>query len=118
MISTIAALLLALQPYSPVIETSVTTYELNHYYDDAGQLVFTQRIFYDDDNVLAWRMERRPAIRLRDRSYAFVEGVDGAIGLRRIRCQSVMETWTLYDVELKAREKLPQEFRRGLGNIP
>ena len=118
-----AAILLTIIPYSPIIEDRVSVYEVNHFYDDAGQPIFTQRIFYEwsDEaeryNVVAWRMVKRDAPMSRDRQVVFFDYGDGG-GLRRIRFASFMESWTQYDPELLERERLPSHQRKGLSERP
>lgn len=108
------AILLAIIPFSPVIEDHVTTYEINHFYDDAGVHVFSQRIFYDDDGmVIDWRMIKRPTMHT-PKGWLFWD----KDGLRRVSAKSEIETWTQIDRELLTRAILPLALRKGLGNRP
>ena len=110
----LAAIILSIVPYSPIIEDRVCVYELNHFYDDDGNQVFTQRIWYDDDGmVIDWRMVKRDGWR----------GANGLLfwdkdGLRRVKAISEIETWSQVDYELHARTILPQTQRRELSKRP
>ena len=111
-----AAILLAVSiiPYSPIIEDRVATYELNHLYDGEGNRVFTQRIWWDDDgDVIAWRLVKRDAVRLRG-GWLFLDGDC----LRKVRSVSEIETWEQFDRELAERERLPAHERKGLSERP
>ena len=111
-----------LNPTEDVARERVDLMEVNHFYDEQGRLVFDQIIFYDWSPehsrymVRAWRMVKNPAQLperdWRDGGYLTV-WQDGEV-LRRIRAESMRETWTQYDPELIEREYLPRERRREL----
>ena len=113
---------LGLNPTEDVARERVDLMEVNHFYDEQGRLVFDQIIFYDWSPehsrymVRAWRMVKNPAQLperdWRDGGYLTV-WQDGEV-LRRIRAESIRETWTQYDPELIEREYLPRERRREL----
>ena len=54
----ILALVLARGPESQVVVDSVDVIETNNFFDEKGQPVFTQRIF--------WEMDREGVLRVRD----------------------------------------------------
>jgi hypothetical protein len=108
------ALLLAIIPYSPVIETQVDLYEYNRIYSDDGTVALTQRIFHDIPEVLGWRMVKRPDCRLDSNRVLFF---DGDV-LRLIRYGSRVDSHTNYDPEMDARQVLSPEHRRELGAKP
>lgn len=111
-----------LNPTEDVARERVDLMEVNHFYDEQGRLVFDQIIFYDWSPehsrymVRAWRMVKNPAQLperdWRDGGYLTV-WQDGEV-LRRVRAESMRETWTQYDPELIEREYLPRERRREL----
>ena len=111
-----------LNPTEDVARERVDLMEVNHFYDEQGRLVFDQIIFYDWSPehsrymVRAWRMVKNPAQLperdWRDGGYLSV-WQDGEV-LRRVRAESMRETWTQYDPELIEREYLPRERRREL----
>lgn len=96
--------------------------ELNHFYDEKGDLVFTQCIFFDlpqdgaRHSVVAWRLVKSesqyPARDWGNGGYV-VRWADGET-LREVRAGSVSYTFTQYDPELIEREFLPKEKRREL----
>lgn len=113
----LGVLLLATVPLSPITETRVDVVEENHFYDECGQHVFTQFIFWEWDNsdcrlhVVAWRLQSN------------VRGIRGRGTLvwndgdvfRRVRFGEWRETWTQFDPEYRERETRPKESRRELG---
>jgi len=113
---------LGLNPSEDVARERVDLMEVNHFYDEQGRLVFDQVIFYDwapehsRYMVRAWRLVKNPS-QLPERDWR--EGgylavwQDGEV-LRRIRAESMRESWTQYDPELVEREYLPKERRREL----
>lgn len=111
------ALLLAIIPYSPIIETQCDVYEVNRVYNDDAQIVLTQRIAWRLPDVLGWRIVHRRDCRLDSRRVLFWDGKDGPV-LRVIRFNSRVESHTNYDPEMDARNELPEAERRGLGEKP
>lgn len=117
-----ALLLLAIVPYDPVIRDSAPAAEKNHFYDDNGNLVFTQLIVYDwpdAEYVWFWAMwndgDRRPKVHAtRDFEGGWRIRFDDGQNLREIWTSSFIETHTQYDKELLNRELLPKEQRRPL----
>jgi hypothetical protein len=107
---------LALGPEPQIVVDSVDLLETNHFFDEKGQPVFTQRIF--------WEMDREGVLRVRDWRLVKPEQGHYPIGktftwhdgncLRRVYAASVIETWTQYDPELIDREPWPKERRRAL----
>ena len=108
-----------------VASERVDLIEVNHFYDEQGDLVFDQIIFYDWSHpegryhVRAWRLLKTPAQLPRkswqDRSYVAIWH-DGEV-LRRVQASSVRESWTQFDPELVEREYLPKEHRTELRRI-
>ena len=96
--------------------------ELNHYYDEQGNLVFDQLIFWEwwgeesAYHVFAWRFVKSPSqIPRRDwhrGGYVIIWHDSGQ--LRRVRSPARRETWTQYDPEVYDRRFVPQDQRRGL----
>ena len=120
MISILLLLLGSLHPAYPYAHT-VDKMELNHYYDDDGQLVFSQMIYYDwsrQDNrfhVIAWRLcKSREMIPLRIQGTTNYRAIwrDGDI-IRHTHTTLYVETWTQHDPEIKERTVLPKEYRKG-----
>lgn len=123
MANILAALIISIIPQDyGVLCDSVDVLERNFYYDDNGQLVFEQLIFWEwshkdgRHNVREWRLIRNPSL-LPTRDWTnggyVVAWMDGEY-LRRVRSPSIREDWQQYDVELAAREFLPKEKRREL----
>ena len=116
---------LGINPTEDVARETVDLMEVNHFYDEQGRLVFDQVIFYDwspDHSrymVRAWRLVKNPSQLperdWRDGGYLAV-WQDGEI-LRRVRAQSMRESWTQYDPELAEREYLPKEKRKELRSV-
>jgi hypothetical protein len=125
--TTLAVLLSAacLNPLDDVASDRVDLIEINHFYDERGQLVFDQIIFYDWSpaesryHVRAWRLLKQPAqIPHRNWSHGDYVAVwyDGDV-LRKVRAETIRESWTQYDPELIEREFLPKEKRRELRKL-
>ncbi len=114
-----------LSPAEDVAREQVDLMEVNHFYDEQGRLVFDQVIFYDwapehsRYMVRAWRLVKKPAqLPERDWVGGGYQAVwqDGEV-LRRVRAESMRESWTQYDPELIEREYLPKEHRRELRSV-
>lgn len=119
------ALLLAtvcLNPTEDVASDDVSLVEVNHCYDKTGRLAFEQLIFYDWSpqhgrfQIRAWRLMRNPSQfprrNWRQGRYETTWYDQGV--LRTVTAQSLRETWTQYDPEMRQRSFLPQERRREL----
>lgn len=115
-------ILIATIPTGPVIQDRVDVIELNHFYDDYGQHVFDQLIFWDFNwrrsrmEVRAWRMVKKkhqlPRID-HGREDVFSLWSDGEV-MREVRAPILRESWEQYDPELVNREMVPKERRREL----
>src|SRR3989344_3912670 len=116
-------------PQKREITDDVDLIEINHFYDDQGRLVFDQVIYYDwcykvhRYQVRDWRLLKNPTqIPLRDwRNGGYCsewEDFKQRDALRRVRSDSVRETWTQHDPELDEREILELDKRRELKRIP
>lgn len=113
---------LGIAPREDVVRDRVDLIELNHFYNEHGQLVFDQIIFYDwcsaaaRFQVRAWRMVKSPS-QLPQRDWqrggwsALWQDGDQT---RLIYASAFRETWTQYDPELVEREYLPKERRKEL----
>lgn len=96
--------------------------EVNHFYDEKGQLVYEQLIFYDWSptmnhfNVRAYRLLKSP-VQFPRRSRGNLGFVavwqDGDV-LRKIHAKTIRESWTQYDPEMLERDFLPKDQRRNL----
>lgn len=113
---------LTLNPVEDVATDRVDLIEVNHFFDEQGKHVFDQIIFYDWSaqysryNVRAWRLLKNQA-QMPQRDWRRDEFVtvwhDGAV-LRKVRAETIRESWTQYDPELAERAYLPKEQRREL----
>lgn len=106
----ILLLLFAVVPVELAIKDQFEICELNHFYDEKGKFVFDQVIFHDNDNVCAWCLLRSGTPCTKD--YIWSDGLN----IRHIKYKMFKETWTQYDPELVAREKLPKERRKGFSD--
>lgn len=109
-------------PREDIAVETVDLIEVNHFHDDQGRLVFDQCIFYDwsplDGRymVRAWRLVKHNS-QLPRRDFAndgYVAIWQDADVVRKVRAESMRETWTQHDPELVEREYLPKERRRDL----
>jgi hypothetical protein len=107
-------------PMTDMLCDTVDLIEINHCYDDKGQLVFDQLLFYDWCPVKArydvrdWRLLRSPMqIPKRDpeTGMSVVIWRDGHV-LRRIHTTTVRESWTQYDPEITEQQHLSKDQRR------
>jgi hypothetical protein len=115
-------LAVSLPPQDDLVRDRVGLIEINHFYNDHGELVFDQIIFWDwcpmegRFQVRAWRMVKSPwQVPQRDwqRSGWWVLWLDGD-RLRLVHADAFRETWTQYDPEVVERGYLPPERRKGL----
>jgi hypothetical protein len=117
-----SATVVGIQPSSDVAFEHVELVEVNHLYDERGQHLLDQLIFYDWSvqlsrfDVRAWRKVKSsaqlPVRSWQDGDY-HVTWYDRGI-LRHVRAAAFRETWTQYDPEVLARKQLPVEQRREL----
>ena len=117
-----AAMLLSIIPMGDCVTQRVDLIEINHFYSESAEPVFSQLIFYDwcDESgryqVRAWRLwkpsQSAPQRRWKHGGYS-ITWKDGET-MRQIIADSFRETWTQYDRELVEREFLPKEKRREL----
>lgn len=110
-------------PQEFVAQDRVDLIEVNHYYDERGNPVFDQLIFYDWSSeesryhVRAWRMLKRKSqwpLRDWERNTFTAVWLDDGKMMRKVRAASIRETWTQYDPELLERAELPLSQRRDL----
>lgn len=118
-----AALLLAAIPHSDVVTEAVDLIEVNHFFDEQGRKVYDQVLFWDwndwqgEYEVVAWRMLKTERQRPRREGKIFItKWMDTQEGdvWRCVMAKAFRETWTQHDPELREREKLSKEKRRGL----
>lgn len=125
--STLVTLLLCVIPPPPTAAIDVVDkVEVNHFYNEEGQLVFDQLIWYDwspkdhRDQVRAWRLVKTPEtlpVRIQGTDTYLSWWADKDIE-RKVYARSRTETWTQYDPELAEREYLPKEERKELSTLP
>lgn len=144
MTSILAALILSIIPQDDgICRDFVDLVELNHFYDEKGELVFNQLIWYDWSEfegrfqVRAWRPVRshaampirqwfdkfdsQPAnllsgLPVKGRGMWVSSWADGE-AYRCVTAKSFTESWTQHDPELAEREFLPEEKRKELSSI-
>lgn len=117
---------ICLNPTSDVVSDDVDLVEINHFYDEQGRLVLDQIIFYDWSpvqaryNVRDYRLLKNPSqIPQRDWSRGeFVATWYDGDTLRKVRADSVRESWTQHDPEFKEQQYLPKERRNVLRRSP
>ena len=101
---------------SPIIEDRCDLLELNHHYDDDGEHVFTQLIFWQWSHnrfeVVAWQFKKDAQIYRVGRRWRCVWQNNGVT--RVVTAAAYSETWTQHDPEVDARAVLPVCERRGL----
>ena len=109
----LAAILLCLNPASiEPVRDRCAVIELNHFYDEAGRLVFSQFIFRQPCEIIAWRMVKPGYELFRTEGGWSLLWTDDRF--RRVDAMSFRETWTQFDPEVLERETLPNEERREL----
>ncbi len=102
-----------------VVRDQVDLIEVNHFFDEHGNLILDQVIFYDWSgpdgrfHVRDWRLLKKagqwPVRCWRSGRYRSVWR-DGNI-LREIQAPDIRETWTQHDPEVTNRKFLPRSFR-------
>ena len=109
----------------PAVETRTAWVEINHLVDvtpgDDGKpktrIILSQVIFWDSpgrEECVAWRLlDKVDGIR-EDQRGVTITWTDGDT-LRRVRAGFLIETATMIDPEVRARELVRSELRRGLG---
>jgi hypothetical protein len=107
---TFALLLLSIIPRDDCVRESVELIEVNHVYDLDGNQHLTQTIFWNARDVIAWRMNNEGRLTPSGKVLYFMDA--GVV--RCITARTVAESWTMYDVEVAARDLLPANERRGL----
>jgi hypothetical protein len=128
MLAILVCTLLATTPIADARHHRVDVVEVNHLYNDMGEHVLDQVIFWDwcfnagRYQVRDWRLLRgasSPSGRVcygPQRLWPFSWQVtlldDG--GVRRIYARAVRETWTQYDPEMAERNVLEEQKRRKL----
>lgn len=117
MTNLLALLLLAIVPAPIVRRDAVERFELNHFFDDNGHLVFSQIIGWESTEVVRfWRMAKTADMTPRpDATHGgyVLRFLDGDV-TREVRARSFGESWTQYDIETENRTILPPEARRRL----
>ncbi len=107
-------------PVSDIVSEKVDLIEINHCYDENGQLVFDQLLFYDWSpakaryDVRDWRLIKSPVQvphRNRETGGFVVIWRDGTT-MRRIHAESIRETWTQHDPEITEQQFLAKSMRR------
>lgn len=99
-----------------VARESCDCIEVNHFYSETGDLVFTQAIYRDWSAIRAWRLVKHPnQLPARDWEHGgyVTTWLDGDT-LRQVRAGAIRETWTQFDPELNERDCLPVCKRREL----
>jgi len=112
-------------PNEPVVDDRADLIEVNHYFDENGELVLDQVIFWQSDGdqgdfrVLDWRFKKsEQQVPRRDwhRGGFVTIWLDG-MHLRRVRAPDFRETWEQFDPEVHDRRFLPQHQRTGLSHV-
>jgi len=113
------------QPSVDVISDQVDLIEINHFYDEKGQLILDQLIFYEwcpekrHYDVRDWCLLKSDAQlpRKNHRTRMFVTVFRDGQTLRKVHAKTIRESWTQYDPELAEQEFLPKEKRRMLTKV-
>lgn len=116
----LCVLIVGSNPASDIVSDKVDLIEVNHCYDENGQLVFDQLLFYDWSphkaryDVRDWRLIKS-AVQIPRRNHEtggyVVLWRDGTT-MRRIRAETVRETWTQHDPEITEQQFLAKSLRR------
>lgn len=100
-------LLLCIIPFSPIVADHFDVVELNHFYSESGQHLWSQVIWREWDGegfrIVDWRMADK--VRFEGRTVRIGEGT-----LHKVTADEFRETWTQHDPESRGRD-VP---RRGL----
>lgn len=98
------------------VRDSVETAEQSFFYDEQGRLVFTQIIWWDRGNVVAWRMvtNGEPCIRRDWQHGGYVCRWNDKETFREVRSKFEMVTHEQFDREIAQRDVLPVCQRREL----
>ncbi len=114
-----------LQPDSDLLVDEVDLIEINHCYDENGQLVFDQLLFYDWSpekghyDVRDWRLLKSP-IQVPRRNHeagGFVTVWRDGNTMRKVHAKTIRESWTQYDPEIIEQEFLPKDQRRSFPKL-
>ncbi len=107
---------------SDMVVDSVDMIEVNHRYDENGQFVFDQLLFYEWSpakghyDVRDWRLLKSPIQvprRNPDTGRYIAVWRDGAV-MRKVHAKTLRETWTQYDPEIVEQQFLAKDKRRAL----
>lgn len=94
----------------------VDVIERNHFHDERGREVFEQWIFREwkdgELSVVDWRMKKDQ--QLTKNKDGWLMALSDGDKVILVQADKMTETFTQYDPELAAREKLPKERRRGI----
>lgn len=111
----LAILVFCVLPTDDVARDRVDVIEKNFVYSDCGNRTFQQFIWWQGDDVVAWRLVKdgQHVERDWDRGGWVLRFTDGK-QFREVRATSYTERHSQYDREYFERDKLPQCLRRGL----
>ena len=108
-----------------VARDQVDLIEVNHFYDEFGNRILDQVIFYDWSgpdsrfHVRDWRLLKNPGqwpVRdWRNGTYRCI-WYDGGV-MREVEGKDFRETWTQHDPEVTNRKYLPRSCRRALQRV-
>ena len=108
-----------------VVNEKVDLIEINHCYDEKGQLVFDQLLFYDwcplksHYDVRDWCLLKSP-LQMPRRNHetgGFVAVWRDGTVLRKVHAETIRESWTQYDPEILEQQSLPREQRRSFSKL-
>lgn len=111
--------LLGIIPHELVAKDHVDVIETNHFYNEKGEFVFDQRVFYEFNSdlnqyvVADFRMIKDNRNFVAHKRLVFHDGYS----LCDVRCEAVRETWTQFDPELENRKVIPIANRRKLREL-
>ena len=114
----LAVLILGIIPLELPVTEHVQSIELNCYYDDQANLVFSQFIFRElnpytnKHEIIVWRLTKGSLNVPVDGVFTFFDHSDHI--LRRVTYDNAYQTWSQVDPELEGRASLPKELRRDL----
>ncbi len=114
-----------LPPDTNLLVNQVDLIEINHCYDENGQLVFDQLLFYDWSpekghyDVRDWRLLKSSVQvpRRNQETGGYVTVWRDGNAMRKVHSKTIRETWTQYDPEIVEQEFLPKDQRRSLLKI-